>query len=106
MSLTWRDHARPIIAKVIREIGTEDIQALRKALREAYPFGERKYHPYRIWCDEIRVQLGEKTHGRTKEEIPGQTEMFKDDLHEREENHRMVVCGRERNARQWRRAKG
>ena len=54
---TWRDKARPIIAQVIEEVGTEDERALRNALREAYPFGLREYHPYKIWCHEIRVQL-------------------------------------------------
>lgn len=56
---TWRDVARPIISRVIQEVGTEDHKALRVALREAYPFGLRQYHPYKIWCHEIRVQLGE-----------------------------------------------
>ena len=59
--MTWRDYAKPIIAAVIVETGTDDMPALRKALRDAYPFGERKYHPYRIWCHEIRVQLHEIT---------------------------------------------
>lgn len=58
--MTWRDHCRPIIAEVITRVGTADRKALRKALREAYPYGDRDYHPYKIWCDEIRVQLGEK----------------------------------------------
>lgn len=57
--MTWRDQARPIIARVIAEVGTTDRPALRRALRAAYPWGQRQYHPYRIWCHEIRVQLGE-----------------------------------------------
>ena len=57
---TWRDAARPIIARVIAEVGTADIKALRKALRAAYPFGPYKYHPCKIWRDEINVQLGKK----------------------------------------------
>lgn len=56
----WRDSARPIIARVIAEVGTADIKALRKALRAAYPFGPYKYHPCKIWRDEINVQLGKK----------------------------------------------
>ena len=55
--MTWRDKARPIIAAVIAQVGTDDLPRLRKALREAYPWGPREYHPYRIWCDEIRKQL-------------------------------------------------
>lgn len=57
---TWRQIAKPIISKVLRENEGEDVRAIKKALREVYPFGERKYHPYKIWCDEIRVQLGLK----------------------------------------------
>jgi len=70
---TWRDRARPIIFEVIEQVGKEDMKSLRKALRDAYPWGERKYHPYKIWLDEIRVQLGEKT--TQKKEIQGQMEM-------------------------------
>lgn len=58
---TWRDVARPIIAKAIAENLGKPEKEIRKALRRAYPFGERKYHPYKIWLDEIRVQLGLKT---------------------------------------------
>jgi hypothetical protein len=57
--MSWRDEAKPIIARVIAEVGTEDRRRLRAALLAAYPWGQRAYHPYRIWCHEIRVQLGE-----------------------------------------------
>ena len=42
------------------------MKSLRKALREAYPFGEREYWPYKVWCDEIRSQLGLKKTTKTK----------------------------------------
>jgi len=71
MSATWRDLARPIIAKVIAEVGTSDRKRLRVALREAYPWGARELHPYKIWCNEIRVQLGEvETTKRKREKKP------------------------------------
>lgn len=78
---TWRDHARPIIARVIAEVGTQDRKALRAALRAAYPYGERRYHPYRIWCHEIRVQLGEVKmvtlqRIKAKRPCPGQRTLF------------------------------
>lgn len=57
--MSWRDQARPIVAEVIAKVGTADRKRLKAALREAYPWGPREYHPYRIWCHEIRVQLGE-----------------------------------------------
>jgi len=56
----WRSAARPIIAAIIREYSTDDIPRLRAALRDAFPWGERRYHPYKVWLDEIRVQLGLK----------------------------------------------
>lgn len=58
--MTWRDHARPIIHAVLCATRGKTEQEIKAALRAAYPFGERLYHPYRIWCDEIRVQRGLK----------------------------------------------
>ena len=60
MERTWRDIARPIIEKVLEENkGKPDI-VIRQALFKAYPFGERRYHPYKIWCDEIQRQRGKR----------------------------------------------
>jgi hypothetical protein len=54
---TWRNAAAPIIARVIRRVGTDDMRALRRALREAYPWEPLHGHPYKTWLDEIRRQL-------------------------------------------------
>ena len=74
MSATWRDLARPIIARVIAEVGTSDRKRLRVALRDAYPWGPREYHPYKIWCNDIRVQLGEveKPERKKREKKPAE----------------------------------
>lgn len=48
-------HWRAVAAKVISEamIGfSGDEQELRALLREAYPFGERKMWPYKMWLIE------------------------------------------------------
>jgi hypothetical protein len=58
--MTWRTKAAKVIREVIRKHGTQDMPALKVALRKAYPFHERKFHPYKIWLDEIKVQLGTK----------------------------------------------
>jgi len=58
--MSWREKAAPIIREVIKTVGKSDMKALRKALRDAYPFGPRQYHPYKIWCDEVNRQLGLK----------------------------------------------
>jgi len=60
---TWRECARPIIAKVLEETKGQDEKAIRKALKDAYPWGERSMHPYKIWCDEILRQRGLKIRG-------------------------------------------
>lgn len=60
---SWRDRAAPIIRKVILDVGREDEKKLRKALHDAYPFGERDYTPYKIWLDEIKRQVGTKNKG-------------------------------------------
>ena len=60
MPSRWREVSRPIIREVIDRVGLDDKRALRLALRDAYPFGERAYHPYKIWLDEIAIQTGRK----------------------------------------------
>jgi hypothetical protein len=57
---TWRDSATPIIARVLKETKGQDEKAIKKALFDAYPFGARQYHPYKIWLDEIKRQRGKK----------------------------------------------
>lgn len=63
---TWRDSISQRVADVVRDIGLDDIQALRKALREAYPYGERRYHPYKVWLSEVHRQTG----GRLRRKKP------------------------------------
>lgn len=59
MIQSWRESFRPIIAAVLRE-HPEDTPERRKALREAWPAGERAHNPYKIWLDEIARQTGRK----------------------------------------------
>ncbi len=56
----WREHAKPIIARVLVETAGKPEKEIKAALRAAYPFGTRQYWPYKIWLDEIRVQRGFK----------------------------------------------
>lgn len=76
---TWREHCSPIIASVISNVGTEDMKSLRRALREAYPYGVRTMWPYKVWCSEVRKQLGLDTlpSGLSKKETKaGQGALF------------------------------
>ena len=73
--MTRREHARPIIAEVIRDVvgpkrppySEDEQKAIRKALVDAYPYGLKENHPYTIWCDEIKKQLGQDKRGKTIE---------------------------------------
>ena len=60
MSKSWRDVAAPIIARVLEDTKDCTPEMRRFALRDAYPFGMRRYHPYKIWLDEIKRQTGKK----------------------------------------------
>jgi hypothetical protein len=57
---TWREDCAPIIAAVL--VATKGLpeKEIKKALRDAYPYGERAMHPYKTWCDEIQKQRGLK----------------------------------------------
>jgi hypothetical protein len=62
----WRKQAAEVISEVLDQCsgwetdGSEGHKAMRARLREAYPFGEKKYYPYKIWLDEIARQTGRK----------------------------------------------
>lgn len=60
---TWRDIAKPIIYDVLQANKGADEKVIRKALKQAYPFGQRSLHPYKIWCDEVRLQTKKKRPG-------------------------------------------
>ena len=57
MAETWRDIARPIVAAAIKKSGHLPYKELKRAVSKAYPFGEREYHPYKIWLNEVQRQL-------------------------------------------------
>ena len=57
MGKTWRERAAPIITDAIKRVGVEDMKALRKELRTVYPFGARRWFPYKAWCSECRNQI-------------------------------------------------
>lgn len=54
----WRTESRRVIREVLaaQPAGTPVLR-LKALLSERYPFGERKYHPYRIFLDEVREAL-------------------------------------------------
>lgn len=72
--MTWRKIARPIIAKVLSDNKGKSEKEIRRALRDAYPWGQRSMHPYKVWCDEIKIQMKKKPSKEYKN--PDQVKLF------------------------------
>jgi len=61
MNSRWARIARRIIGETLARLPADASEReRRRALSEAYPFGERRYHPYRVWCREVRRALGRR----------------------------------------------
>lgn len=82
---TWRQRAEPIIRKAVCEIvgpnpppySDYEKGEIRRLLRRRYPWGKKDLWPFKVWCDEIARQLGEKTEEREPPEVdPRQIDMF------------------------------
>ena len=56
----WRQRARSVIEPIWEMHGMKDTPEFRKAVRDAYPFGERAMYPYQVWLDEIKVITGKR----------------------------------------------
>ncbi len=52
----WRFRAAKVIAAVLSATKGLPEERIKAALRDAYPFGERKMWPYKMWLKEIRYQ--------------------------------------------------
>lgn len=59
MDKTWRELARESLQAAYDDARAQglDGKALEQALFDSYPFGQRKYTPYKIWCEERRKLL-------------------------------------------------
>ena len=53
----WNVKSREVINTIIAEVGVEDEDALRKAILDAYPFGERRHHPYKVFLEEVKKTM-------------------------------------------------
>ncbi len=67
----WRIEARKVIERVHASLPEGVTLAERtKAIDEAYPFGQRQYHPYKMWLIERRAYLGKHGYvGKSKKLI-------------------------------------
>lgn len=63
---TWRDHSRAVIAEVIASNPAD----LKRALFNAYPYGQRRFHPYKVWCEEVARALGKPVKPKARKGTP------------------------------------
>ena len=54
---TWREKARACIAEVVKQNPDARGGELKKLLFDAYPFGEKRNTPYKMWLEEVRKTL-------------------------------------------------
>jgi hypothetical protein len=80
---TWRERAKIVIKEIVDEVGLDDIEALKKALFDGYPFGMRKYYPYRVWLEEQKKIIaiahrmsGERPPGPSTREVVKELPLF------------------------------
>ncbi|MCC5641083.1 hypothetical protein LC593_35740 [Nostoc sp. CHAB 5844] len=60
----WRDRAKKAIAQVLagaiaqgwdmKNLSETEKRDLKTRIDASYPFGQRKWHPYKMWLDERR----------------------------------------------------
>lgn len=53
----WRETANRVIRQVVEANPNATNDQLRQLAGQAYPFGPRKYHPYKIWLDELNQMI-------------------------------------------------
>ena len=61
---SWGDRARRVIVQVLSDNPDLSGPELKKKLSQAYPFGEREYHPYKVWLREVGRALTQRAIGR------------------------------------------
>jgi hypothetical protein len=66
MPQTWREIAKPIIKKVLEETRGATPQEIKRAIKNAYPFAERKSWPYKVWLDEVRRQYHKRPPAKSR----------------------------------------
>jgi hypothetical protein len=60
MKSRWRTKAISVIQQVISEHSAATVDEQRRLAEQAYPFGPRSNHPYRIWRKTMNEVFGKK----------------------------------------------
>lgn len=84
----WKERSWRTVREVLEECerdGVTDPKERRKRLSAAYPFGERKYWPYKMWLQVLKMAMAghtatplptRKPRIEESQDIPGQAVFF------------------------------
>lgn len=72
----WKTISIKTIEKVLSENKGKTEAEIRKALHYAYPFGERKMWPYKVWLKEIKIRMDKLFPPAPVNQDSNQIEMF------------------------------
>ena len=64
----WRTASKRIISEIVQR-NHGNIKMIRFELKEAYPFGERRYYPYKIWLQECQKAIGKVRYDRKQRRL-------------------------------------
>lgn len=68
-SLSWNQHAQAVIDAALQDFNPNATEKeLREHLRRHYPYGERKYHPYKQWLQAVNKAVRRRCVGVTAPE--------------------------------------
>jgi hypothetical protein len=56
--MTWKEKSLDLISRIVLSMPNAGLNDVIKAVDAAYPFGERKYYPYKAWLQAKREILG------------------------------------------------
>ena len=62
--MSWAQRADHVLEELFRE--TAPAMPTNKQIREAYPFGERQYHPYKVWLRRVAAWKAARLAGQSR----------------------------------------
>ena len=53
----WNVKSREVINAVVAEVGVDDEASLYREILAAFPFGERRHQPYKVYLEEAKKTM-------------------------------------------------
>lgn len=79
--MSWKEKAERVIAEEYRAIcasGIADQKDILRLINTSYPFGQRKYHPYKQWLAARREFIAKTWPVKSPKPVFGAGELFEE----------------------------